>query len=71
MDALIAHLNSLRTYPSIPDLLHLAQQLKSFTDTQINTQLLPALTNQLLVADIKRLMTGVLPSLPPETAAQQ
>ncbi|MEX3840293.1 hypothetical protein [Paraburkholderia sp. BR10882] len=71
MDALIAQLNSLKSYPSIPDLLKLAQQLKNYTEVQITTQLLPALTNQLLVTDIKRLMTGVLPSLPPATPAQQ
>lgn len=71
MDALIAYLNSLRSYPSIADLLNLSKQLKSFTDTQINNDLLPALTNKLLVADIKLLMTGALPSIPPQNPTQQ
>jgi hypothetical protein len=63
MDELIAQLNALTTYPSVADLHALSAQLQAYSQSDITTQLLPALTNPTLVNDIKLLMTGSLPSL--------
>jgi hypothetical protein len=63
MDELIAQLNALSTYPSIADLHALSAQLQAYSQSDITSQLLPALTNPTLVNDIKLLMTGNLPSL--------
>jgi hypothetical protein len=61
MDELIARLNGLTTYLSITDLHNLATELKEYSEAGIAT-LLAALTNPVLVNDIKLLTTGNLPS---------
>ena len=58
---LIEQLNSLKSYPTLSDLHDLAATLQQYSQDDINT-LLGSLTNQLLVADIKRLVGGALPS---------
>lgn len=61
MDDLINQLNSLQSYPSINDLHALSVQLQAYSEDD-TTKLLAALTNPLLAADIKRLLSGAMPS---------
>jgi hypothetical protein len=63
MDELIAQLNALTSYPTVADMHVLSAQLQAYSQSDITTQLIPALTNPTLVGDIKLLMTGGLPSL--------
>ncbi|MCI1046948.1 hypothetical protein [Caballeronia zhejiangensis] len=59
---LATQLNALQSYPSMADMHTLAQTLQQYSADEVNTKLIPALTNSLLVTDIKRLMAGHLPS---------
>ncbi|MEZ0602962.1 hypothetical protein ACAX43_12525 [Paraburkholderia sp. IW21] len=62
LTTLAANLNSLTTYPSIADMHALATELQQYNKDDVTQKLLPALTNSLLVTDIKRLIAGALPS---------
>jgi hypothetical protein len=63
MDNLITNINALTTYPNNNDLHKLAMQIKQYSEAQQGT-VLAALTNPLLVTDIKRMLAGALPSTP-------
>ncbi|SAK46444.1 hypothetical protein AWB76_00914 [Caballeronia temeraria] len=56
MDELAIQLNALTTYPTVSDLHKLAEKLKQYAEADIAATLLPALTNKLLVEDIKKLL---------------
>jgi len=61
MDDLITTINGLATYPNITDLHALATQIQAYSANDQQT-VLAALTNKLLVTDIKRLMGGDIPT---------
>ncbi|KAK46365.1 hypothetical protein BG58_11100 [Caballeronia jiangsuensis] len=60
MDELITTINGFTTYPGITDLHALAMQINAYSTADQQT-VLAALTNKLLVTDIKRLMDGDKP----------
>lgn len=61
MNDLIDKLNSLESYPTLSDLHDLAATLQQCSQDEINA-LLASLANPLLVDDIRRLVSGALPS---------
>jgi hypothetical protein len=61
MDELVTTLNGLTTYPGIADLHNYATQLQTYSQADQAT-VFAAMTNPLLVDDIKRILNGTLPS---------
>jgi hypothetical protein len=61
MDELITELNGLTSYPNLADMHALAVKIQAYAKEDVETKLIPALTNKLLADDIKRLLVA-LPS---------